>query len=97
MAGFGAGGYHYLNMLLTQMYTKTATLLVATMVLTSLLLSALSTTPLGAETKCVLLALGKTKKMERETSGRNGCQSGPVSPLLPWNTGVLSGCADSEK
>jgi len=43
MAGCGAGVHHYLNMLLTQMDTKTTTLLVATLILTSLLLSALST------------------------------------------------------
>jgi hypothetical protein len=43
MAGFGAGVHHYLNMLLTQMDAKTTTLLVATLILTSLLLAALST------------------------------------------------------
>lgn len=39
MAGFGAGVHQYLNQLLTLIYSKTTTLLAASMVLTSLLLS----------------------------------------------------------
>ena len=44
MAGFGAGVHQYLNMLLTQIYAKTTTLLAANMVLISLLLSTRSST-----------------------------------------------------
>jgi len=44
MAGFGAGVHQYLNMLLTQIYAKTTTLLAANMVLISLLLSTRAST-----------------------------------------------------
>ena len=47
MAGFGAGVHQYLNMLLTQIYAKTTTLLAANMVLISLLLSTRASTLLG--------------------------------------------------
>ncbi|BCL77711.1 hypothetical protein ccbrp13_01760 [Ktedonobacteria bacterium brp13] len=44
IAGFGAGVHQYLNMLLTQIYSKTTTLLAANMVLVSLLLSTRAST-----------------------------------------------------
>jgi hypothetical protein len=44
IAGFGAGVHQYLNMLLTQIYAKTTTLLAANMVLISLLLSTRAST-----------------------------------------------------
>jgi hypothetical protein len=47
MAGFGAGVHQYLNMLLTQIYAKTTTLLAANMVLISLLLSTRASTLLA--------------------------------------------------
>lgn len=49
MAGFGAGVHQYLNMLITQIYAKTTTLLAANMVLISLLLSTRTSIKIGLD------------------------------------------------
>ena len=95
MAGFGAGVHQYLNMLLTQIYAKTTTLLAANMVLISLLLSTRASTLLelapfyvGAVFFFALSAITSTvvlfPRLHRHDA--NG--------LLFWRSILLKGSAD---